>query len=48
MFNHDPALESLVSNIQETTDFLSILISRKTGLALLVAVCAAIVLKLAL
>jgi hypothetical protein len=45
MTNNDPALESLVSSIQGTTEFLSILISRKTGLAVLLVLGTAIVLK---
>jgi len=45
MLNNDPALESLVSSIQGTTEFLSVLISRKSGLILILVVSAAVVLK---
>jgi hypothetical protein len=45
MLNNDPALVSLVSSIQGTTEFLSVLISRKSGLVLFLVISAAVVLK---
>ena len=44
---NDPALD-LVSGIRGTTEFLSVLISRKSGLVLLFVVSTVIVLKIML
>jgi hypothetical protein len=48
MLNNDPSLESLVNGIQETTGFLSVLISRKSGLVFFLVLSAVIVLKVVL
>jgi|WetSurMetagenome_2_1015567.scaffolds.fasta_scaffold609306_1 hypothetical protein len=48
MLNNDPSLESLVNGIQGTTEFLSILISRKSGLVFFLVLGAVIVLKVVL
>jgi hypothetical protein len=46
MLFHDPALDALVNTINGTTGFLSSLLSRKSGLVLILVIGAAVTMKL--